>query len=94
MISKEKRTSILYSFIALLFSIALYFNANGQSVPNTLSGNEAYNQTVTGVPIKISYDSKRYYIHGYENAVTVKPSSVECRGKRRYTYVPRHSRYH
>ena len=37
MISKEKRTSILYSFIALLFSIALYFNANGQSVPNTLS---------------------------------------------------------
>ena len=28
MISKEKRTSILYSFIALLFSIALYFNAN------------------------------------------------------------------
>lgn len=48
MISKEKRTSILYSFIALLFSIALYFNANGQSVPNTLSGNEAYNQTVTG----------------------------------------------
>lgn len=76
MISKEKRTSILYSFIALLFSIALYFNANGQSVPNTLSGNEAYNQTVTGVPIKISYDSKRYYIHGYENAVTVKLSSA------------------
>ncbi|EGP4987472.1 TPA: CdaR family protein [Enterococcus faecium] len=76
MISKEKRTSILYSFIALLFSIALYFNANGQSVQNTLSGNEAYNQTVTGVPIKISYDSQRYYIHGYENTVTVKLSSA------------------
>ena len=26
--------------------------------------------------IKISYDSKRYYIHGYENAVTVKLSSA------------------
>ncbi|KAA0692696.1 CdaR family protein [Enterococcus faecium] len=76
MISKERRTSILYSFIALLFSIALYFNANGQSVQNTLSGNEAYNQTVTGVPIKISYDSQRYYIHGYENTVTVKLSSA------------------
>ncbi len=28
------------------------------------------------MPIKISYDSKRYYIHGYENAVTVKLSSA------------------
>ncbi len=42
MISKERRTSLLYGFVALLFSIVLYFNANGQTVQSTLSGNEAY----------------------------------------------------
>ncbi|WP_165004901.1 MULTISPECIES: CdaR family protein [unclassified Enterococcus] len=76
MISKEKRTSILYGFVALLFSIVLYFNANGQTVQNTLSGNESYSQTVADVPVQLSYDSDRYYIHGYENAVTVKLSSA------------------
>ncbi len=76
MISKEKRTSLLYGFVALLFSIVLYFNANGQTVQSTLSGNESYNQTASNVSIQLLYDTDKYYIHGYENTATVKLSSA------------------
>ena len=76
MISKEKRTSILYGFVALLFSIILYFNANGQTMQNTLSGNESYSQTASDVLIQLLYDTDKYYIHGYENTTTVKLASA------------------
>ena len=76
MISKEKRTSILYGFVALLFSIILYFNANGQTMQNTLSGNESYSQTASDVSIQLLYDTDKYYIHGYENTTTVKLASA------------------
>lgn len=76
MISKEKRTSILYGFVALLFSIILYFNANGQTMQNTLSGNESYSQTALDVSIQLLYDTDKYYIHGYENTTTVKLASA------------------
>ncbi|MFN6832426.1 CdaR family protein [Enterococcus hirae] len=76
MISKEKRTSILYGFVALLFSIILYFNANGQTMQNTLSGNESYSQTASNVSIQLLYDTDKYYIHGYENTTTVKLASA------------------
>lgn len=76
MISKEKRTSILYGFVALLFSIILYFNANGQTMQNTLSGNESYSQTASDVSIQLLYDADKYYIHGYENTTTVKLASA------------------
>lgn len=76
MISKEKRTSILYGFVALLFSIILYFNANGQTIQNTLSGNESYSQTASDVSIQLLYDTDKYYIHGYENTTTVKLASA------------------
>lgn len=76
MISKEKRTSILYGFVALLFSIILYFNANGQTMQNTLSGNESYSQTASDVSIQLLYDTDKYYIHGYENTTTVKLTSA------------------
>ena len=59
MISKERRTSLLYGFVALLFSIVLYFNANGQTVQSTLSGNESYSQTVSNVPIQLLYDTDK-----------------------------------
>lgn len=76
MISKEKRTSILYGFVALLFSIIIYFNANGQTMQNTLSGNESYSQTASDVSIQLLYDTDKYYIHGYENTTTVKLASA------------------
>ncbi len=76
MISKEKRTSILYGFVALLFSIILYFNANGQTMQNTLSGNESYSQIASDVSIQLLYDTDKYYIHGYENTTTVKLASA------------------
>ncbi|MGQ4067648.1 CdaR family protein [Enterococcus mundtii] len=76
MISKERRKSILYAFVALLFSIVLYFNANGQSVQDTLSGNEAYTQNVSDVSVQLLYDADQYYIHGYESTVTAKLSSA------------------
>lgn len=76
MISKERRTSLLYGFVALLFSIVLYFNANGQTVQSTLSGTESYSQTVSNVPIQLLYDTDKYYIHGYENKTTVKLTSA------------------
>ncbi|MEY8445308.1 CdaR family protein [Enterococcus ratti] len=76
MISKEKRTSILYGFVALLFSIVLYFNANGQTMQSTLSGNESYTQNASNVSIKLLYDTNRYYIHGYESTTTVKLTSA------------------
>ena len=76
MISKEKRTSILYGFVALLFSIILYFNANGQTMQNTLSGNESYSQTASDVSIQLLSDTDKYYIHGYENTTTVKLASA------------------
>lgn len=76
MISKEKRTSILYGFVALLFSIILYFNANGQTMQNTLSGNESYSQTASDVSIQLLYDTDKYYIYGYENTTTVKLASA------------------
>ncbi|MGM9902614.1 hypothetical protein A5844_000451 [Enterococcus sp. 10A9_DIV0425] len=76
MISKEKRKSLLHAFVALLFSIVLYYNANGQTMQNTLSGNESYTQTVSDVSVQLLYDTDKYYIHGYENTVTAKLSSA------------------
>ncbi|MFB8539361.1 YbbR-like domain-containing protein [Enterococcus thailandicus] len=76
MISKEKRTSIFYGFIALMFSIVLYFNANNQSTQSVLSGSESYTQTVSDVPIQLSYDSEKYYIHGFVSTAKVKLTSA------------------
>ncbi len=76
MISKEKKSNIFYGFVAFLFSLVLYFNANGQTVRNTLSGSESYEQTVTNVVIQPLYDTDKYYIHGFENAATVKLTSA------------------
>jgi YbbR domain-containing protein len=76
MISKEKKSNIFYGFVAFLFSLVLYFNANGQTVRSTLSGSESYEQTVTNVVIQPLYDTDKYYIHGFENAATVKLTSA------------------
>lgn len=76
MISKGKQTNMLYKFVALLFSIVLYFNANEESSPNTLSRNGSHTKIISGVSIHLLYDTDRYYIHGYENDVGVQLSSA------------------
>lgn len=72
-----KKSNVFYAVLALLFSLLLFFNVNGKNLSSTsTTGSEGYSETATNVAIKPIYDSEKYYIHGFENNVTVKLSSA------------------
>ncbi|KAF1298615.1 hypothetical protein BAU15_10835 [Enterococcus sp. JM4C] len=75
--TKQRKSNALYAILALLFSILLFFNANGKNLPTTsATGSEGFSETATNVEIKPIYNSEKYYIHGFEKNVTVKLSSA------------------
>ncbi|KAF1300141.1 MULTISPECIES: CdaR family protein [Enterococcus] len=78
MISKESKSSVFYAIVSLLFSVVLFFNVNGNNnlTASLTSTPEAYEETVTNVPVHPVYDSSEYYIHGYEPTVKVKLRSA------------------
>ncbi len=76
MFTKQRKSNIMYGLLALLFSLVLFFNANGSSLQSSLITPSAYEETVTDVPIQIIYDSDKYFIQGYQPTVDVKLSSV------------------
>lgn len=77
MISKERKSKFFYSGVALIFSIILFFNANGRNLQSTLANTpEDYEKTVQKVPIQAVYDSDEYYIHGFQPNVNVQLSSA------------------
>lgn len=72
---KQKREGFNI-LLALLFSLVLFFNANGTKTPNSALTTEAYEETVTDVPVSIIYDSDDYFISGYDATVKVKLKSI------------------
>ncbi|WP_207940277.1 hypothetical protein DOK78_002247 [Enterococcus sp. DIV2402] len=76
MFTKQRKSNIMYGLLALLFSLVLFFNANGSSLQSSLITPSAYEETVTDVPIQTIYDSDKYFIQGYQPTVDVKLSSV------------------
>ncbi|WP_122646920.1 CdaR family protein [Enterococcus mediterraneensis] len=78
MSSKESKGSVLYAVLALLFSLVLFFNVNGNNnlTASLTSTPEAYEEDATNVPVHLIYESSKYYIHGYEPTVKVKLKSA------------------
>ncbi|MFV0560885.1 MAG: YbbR-like domain-containing protein [Enterococcus sp.] len=76
MISREKRTNLFYGLIAFLFSILLFFTANGSNISSALYGSESYDETVSDVAIQPLYDADKYYIHGFDTTTSVKLTSA------------------
>ena len=72
---KQKR-ELVNLFIAFLFSLVLFFNANGTKRQSAPFSSEAYEETVEEVPVTIVYNSNDYFIQGYEATVTVKLESI------------------
>jgi YbbR domain-containing protein len=65
--------------VSLVFALVLFFNANITSLSSggssSGSNTEAYSATVKDIPIEIQYDSKNFFISGYESTATVYLSS-------------------
>lgn len=75
--SSSRKSNILYGFLAFIFSLILFFNANGRNVQTTLNTNpENFEETVNKVQIHPVYDSDKYYILGFDPYVSVKLSSA------------------
>jgi len=71
MLKKKKKSNVVYGFLALFFSLLLFFNANGSNFQNSIASSETYDETAHDVPITIDYDSDEYYIQGYEKTADV-----------------------
>lgn len=76
MFKKERQTNLLYAIMALLFSVILFFNANGSNVSNPISSPSAIEETLSDVVIQPIYDTDKYFIQGYQSTVTVRLSSL------------------
>lgn len=74
--TSQRKEKILYGAMSLLFSLVLFFNANGQTVSKLLATENNYEELVQNVPITVSYDSDKYYVHGYVSTASVKLSSA------------------
>ena len=63
--SSSRKSNILYGLLAFIFSLILFFNANGRNIQTTLNTNpENFEETVNKVQIHPVYDSDKYYILG------------------------------
>lgn len=76
MLKTKRRKNIFYAVISLLFTLVLFFNANG----STLQGNiiptpTSYEETLKEIAIQPQYDSNKYFIQGFTPTVTVKLKS-------------------
>ncbi len=76
MLFKKRKTNLFYSLIALLFTIVLFFNANGSSLQkNIIPSSTSYEELVKDVAIQPIYDSDAYFIQGFNTTVSVKLTS-------------------
>lgn len=73
---KVLRSNFFYSFLALLFALLLFFNANSGSTNRITQTNQTFDTTVYDVPIQVDYDESKYYVSGFSDTVTVHLSSV------------------
>ncbi len=73
---KMLKSQFFYSFIALLFALLLFFNANSDSTTRVTQSAQKFDTTVYDVPVQLDYDEKSYYVSGYPQTVTVHLSSL------------------
>lgn len=74
---KGRWQNIFYSVLALFFSLVLFFNANDSVFQSNLMATSTnYENTITDVPIQVTYDSDKYFIQGFESTVSVELSSA------------------
>ncbi|MBM7707905.1 YbbR-like domain-containing protein [Enterococcus lemanii] len=76
MFTKERQSNLLYGILALLFSVLLYFNANGSSVSNPITSPSTLEETISDVVIQPIYDTEKYFVQGYQPTATVRLSSL------------------
>ncbi|MBO1305457.1 hypothetical protein JZO70_04755 [Enterococcus sp. 669A] len=76
MMIKFKKSNLPYLLISLLFSLMLFFNVNSQNVSDFFSSNPTYQEALQNVPVTLEYDSDAYFVHGYDNTVSVRLSSA------------------
>ncbi|MGM0213000.1 CdaR family protein [Enterococcus sp. AZ109] len=76
MMIKFKKSNLPYLLISLLFSLMLFFNVNSQNVSDFFSSNSTYQEVLQNVPITLEYDSDEYFVHGFDNTVSVRLSSA------------------
>jgi len=73
---KFRKKNLFYSFIALLFTLVLFFNANSSSLQkNIIPTSTTYEENVKDVTIQPIYDSDEYFIQGFNTTVAVKLTS-------------------
>ncbi|MDH6363202.1 YbbR domain-containing protein [Enterococcus sp. PF1-24] len=75
LIEKWQEADFTSRLLALLFSVILFLNTNGNSLQDRVY-NQTYQETIQNIPISLVYDSNDYYVHGYETTATVRLSSA------------------
>lgn len=72
----KRRKNLFYAVISLLFTLVLFFNANGSSLQgNIIPTPTNYEETLKDIAIQPQYDSTKYFIQGFTPSVTVKLKS-------------------
>lgn len=76
MFTREHKNKLWSAAIALLFSLVLFFNANGTTFKTSLISPTASEVTLEDIAIQPVYNTNEFFIHGFDPTVRVKLSSV------------------
>lgn len=72
-----KKENLPVLLISLAFSLILFFNVNSSDVSRLISSDDnTYEEAISNVPVTLSYDSNKYFVHGYVSTAAVKLSSA------------------
>lgn len=75
--SETTKNKIFQGLVALLFTLMLFFNAKSTSTVGKLFPERInYEEMLQNVPVTVLYDSDEYFIHGFDNAVSVRLNSA------------------
>jgi YbbR domain-containing protein len=73
---KTSQSNWFYGGISLLFALLLFFNANATGNSTNTASQQTYEETLDNIPVHLEYDKDKYYVSGYEEAVSVHLSSA------------------
>ena len=74
---KAYQSNWFSGLLALLFALLLFFNANSDGTSsNTTTSSQVYDEMLYNIPVKLEYDSDKYFVSGYEDSVSVHLSSA------------------
>lgn len=77
MITKERKSNIVYAILAFFFSLVLFFIANGSPFQSQLvTSPNGYEEVVNDVPVQVLYDDQKFFVQGFDATVSVKLTSA------------------